>query len=72
MADLLIRNVDPDIVARIDADAERQGVSRSEYVRRGLEGMAFPHGRTTMADLERFADLARDLLDDEVMSKAWD
>lgn len=72
MTDILIRNVDPDVVARIDNDAQRSGLSRSEYLRQGLEGIAYPRGRTTRADLERFAVLAGDLLDDEVMRKAWD
>lgn len=72
MADILIRNVDADVVARIDNDAERLGLSRSEYLRQGLEGIAYPRGRATRADWDRFADLASDLLDDEVMRKAWD
>lgn len=72
MADMLIRNLDPDVVARLKTNAERRGLSRSEYVRRELEEIAFPRGRTTMADLKRFAELASDLLDEDVMSKAWD
>jgi len=72
MADILVRNVDADVVARIDHEAERLGVSRSEYLRRTLESVAFPRGRATDADFERFAELASDLLDDEVMAKAWD
>ena len=72
MTDILIRNVDAEVVARIDNDAKRLGLSRSEYLRQGLAEIAYPRGRTTMADIERFATLASDLLDDEVMSKAWD
>ena len=72
MGDVLIRNVDADVLARIDNDAARQGLSRSEYLRRGIEGIAFPQGRTTLADFERLADLAGDLLNEDVMDKAWD
>ncbi|MFT4088262.1 MAG: CopG family transcriptional regulator [Gordonia sp. (in: high G+C Gram-positive bacteria)] len=72
MTDILIRNVDDAVLARIDDEAQRRGVSRSEFLRQGLHTIAYPRSRTTQADLERFSNLASDLLDDDVMSKAWD
>ncbi len=72
MTDILIRNVDDDVIARIDSEAERLGVSRSEFLRQALRAISSPRGRTTRADLDRFSHLAADLLDDDVMAKAWD
>jgi hypothetical protein len=39
MTDLLIRDVDEESVRRIDSDAERQGLSRNEYLRREVMGL---------------------------------
>ena len=36
MTDILIRDVPEDVVAAVDANAGRLGLSRSEYVRRRL------------------------------------
>ncbi|WP_293699057.1 ribbon-helix-helix protein, CopG family [uncultured Agrococcus sp.] len=72
MADILIRNLDVAVVEGIDSEAKRLGLSRSEFLRRELVSIALPKGKASKADFERFADLASDLLDDEVMSKAWD
>ena len=72
MTDILIRNVDDEVIARIDDEAQSLGMSRSEYLRQQLKTIAHPRGRTTRADLDRFSALAGDLLDDEVMAKAWD
>ncbi|GAB09469.1 hypothetical protein GOARA_038_00160 [Gordonia araii NBRC 100433] len=72
MTDILIRNVDDDVIARIDSEAQGLGLSRSEYLRQGLRTLAYPRGRTTRADLKRFSELASDLLDEDVMAKAWD
>lgn len=73
MADILIRGLSAEAVARIDADAAAQGLSRSEYLRRHFED-GVPGGRDTvltMADLRRASDAARDLLDEQVMRDAW-
>lgn len=72
MADILIRDVDDDVIARIDGEAERLGVSRSEFLRRELRAISSSRGRTTRADLNRFSVLAADLLDDDAMAKAWE
>ncbi|TDW65584.1 type II toxin-antitoxin system VapB family antitoxin [Kribbella pratensis] len=72
MSDVLIRDVPDDVLAVIDHRAAGLGLSRSEYLRRQLSQEA---GRSevtvTVADLERFSDLARDLEDPEVMDQAW-
>ena len=71
MADILIQGVPDDVVNAIDARASRQGLSRTDYLRRALIREATPTGRrTTMEDLRRFADLAQDLQDDEIMRRA--
>lgn len=72
MADLLIRNVDEDTIRRIDANAARLGISRSEYLRREVQRAArVSSTRTTWADLERSAEACADLLDEEIMARAW-
>lgn len=74
MTDILIRDVPDDVVAAIDAKASRVGLSRAEYLRRALERERTPDpnsGPVTTSHLQRFADLASDLDDPEVMSGAW-
>lgn len=68
MIDILIRNVDDTVVAQIDREAHHLGLSRSEYLHRWLRDLTSPR-HTTHADLERFSELASDLLDAEVMAK---
>ncbi|MGW7679537.1 type II toxin-antitoxin system VapB family antitoxin [Kribbella sp. NPDC054772] len=72
MSDVLIRDVPDEVLAVIDHRAAGLGLSRSEYLRRQLSQEA---GRSevavTVADLERFSNLARDLDDPDVMDKAW-
>jgi hypothetical protein len=72
MTDLLIRDVPDDVLAAIDAKAQRLGVSRSEYVRRVLarERLATDVD-VTVEDLERFGDTFAELADDDVMRQAW-
>lgn len=73
MVDILIQGVPDDVVNAIDARAKRQGLSLTDYVRRALVREATPTGRrTTVEDLRRFADLAQDLQDDEIMRGAWE
>jgi hypothetical protein len=72
MADLLIRDVPAEDVARIDAHAARLGLSRTEYLRRRLrQEAARSLGPVTTDDLKRFSSRFSDLADDEVMRRAW-
>lgn len=72
MADVLIRNVPAEVLAVLDARASRLGLSRAAYLRRLLDR---EHARgdepVTVASLERLAELAADLDDPDVMSRAW-
>lgn len=73
MTDILIRDVPPDVLAAIDAKAERQGLSRSEYLRRQIAlDAGSPAQRVTVEDLRRSATAFRDLDDPEIRSGAWD
>jgi plasmid stability protein len=69
MTDLLIRDVPDDVVAAIDADASRHGLSRSEYLRRTLAQAAArtPNVGVTVDDLRRFESTFADLADEEIM-----
>jgi len=72
MGDVLIRDVDDDVIAAIDENAARLGVSRSEYVRRCLARDAAAQGRAVgVDDLAQFADTFRDLANPGIMSQAW-
>ena len=72
MTDILIRDVPEDVVAALDAQAGRLGLSRSEYVRRRLaQDAARQDSPVSIEDLARFADVFGDLTDPEVMSRAW-
>ena len=72
MSDVLIRNVPDHVLATIDSNATRLGLSRTQYLRRKLtqdaEGSTTP---VTIADLRTFSASFIDLADDEVMSAAW-
>lgn len=72
MADLLIRNVEADVLSRIDAVAEGLGVSRNEFLRRELTRIAdAATRRATVDDLKRSMELLADLGDKTVMERAW-
>ena len=72
MPDVLIRDVPPEDLARIDALAARQGLSRTEYLRRRLhQDAARSEVAVTLEDLQILAERAADLADPEVMKKAW-
>ncbi len=72
MSDILIRDVPDDVLAAIDAKAQRAGLSRTEYLRRTL---ARERSETlidiTIDDLAAFAETFADLGDDSVMDRAW-
>jgi len=72
MADVLIRDVPSEVLATIDAKARRAGLSRTEYLRRALAREHTSGALVTIADLDRVAETARDLADDEVMRRAWE
>lgn len=73
MTDILIRNVPPDVVAAIDNQARRLGLSRAEYLKRRLiRDAARPVTSVTVDDLEWFADSFADLDNSDIMAKAWD
>jgi hypothetical protein len=72
VADLLIRDVPDDVVAAIDAKAQRAGLSRTEYVRRALaRERADLSAQVTIDDLVEFSRTFADLEDVEVMRRAW-
>lgn len=70
--DILIRDVPDDVVAAIDAKAQRAGLSRTEYLRRALSRERKDAASdVTVEDLTRFARTFTDLADSEVMGRAW-
>ncbi len=72
MTDILIRDVPDNVVAAIDAQAKRFGLSRTVYLRRVLESANVRHtGPVTVDHLQRMAGLTADLGDPDVMSGAW-
>ena len=72
MAEVLICDVPDEVLAVIDRRAAHLGLSRSEYLRRQLiQEAARSEVAVTVADLQRFSELARDLEDPEVMRQAW-
>jgi hypothetical protein len=73
MTDLLIRDVPDDVVAAIEANARRLGLSRTEYLRRTLaRERSTGAGEVTVDDLTRFADTFADLCDPDLMRRAWE
>ncbi|MGH9277969.1 MAG: type II toxin-antitoxin system VapB family antitoxin [Acidimicrobiales bacterium] len=71
MPDILIRDLPDHVVAVIDANAQRLGLSRNEYLRRQLSAEARPQPTATIADLKRSAAVFADLNDPTVMAGAW-
>jgi len=71
MPDVLIRDLPDHVVAAIDANAHRLGLSRNEYLRRQLASEARPHATVTVEDLQRSAAAFADLKDSDVMTSAW-
>lgn len=72
MTDILIRNVPDDLVAAIEANANRVGLSRAEYLRRTLERERHSTGDVvTVESLARFSEAFADLDDADVMRAAW-
>lgn len=72
MGDVLIRDVPDDVLAAIDSQASRLGLSRNEYLRRQLSQEALrDHVTVTADDLHRFSERFADLGDPDVMDQAW-
>ena len=72
MPDVLIRGLSDAAIARIDAAAASQGLSRNEYLRRRFEAeRSAATAKLTVEDLRRAAGAAKDLDDPEVMETAW-
>jgi plasmid stability protein len=72
MNDILIRDIPDDVLAAIDARADRAGLSRSEYLRRTLaREKSGAIAEVTVDDLARFSEWFADLADTDVMSDAW-
>lgn len=72
VTDILIRDVPADVVAALDAQAGRLGLSRTEYLKRQLTHAAEPSvPPVAHKDLEWFAEAFTDLSDPEVMASAW-
>lgn len=71
MSDVLIRDLSDDELARIDAEATRLGLDRSEYLRRWFSPDALrplpPARPVAAADFEKFAPLA----DQGLIRDAW-
>ena len=72
MADVLVRDVPDEVLTAIDANAQRLGISRSEYLRPTRAKVATTGaGPVTVADLIQFEEQFADLGDDDVMRQAW-
>ncbi len=72
MANILIRDIPDELLAAIDARAQRVGLSRAEYLRRALEReRSVNAGPVKVEHLRQVAQLAEDLDDATVMSGAW-
>ncbi|MDR3070687.1 MAG: antitoxin [Propionibacteriaceae bacterium] len=72
MADLLIRDVPKEAVQAIGAAAQSLGLSRNEYLRRQLIGLARPtRAMVSLADLQRSSTAVEGVLDAELMEQAW-
>jgi len=72
MSDVLIRDVPDDVLAALESQALRLGLSRNEYLRRQLAQEARrSSAKVTTDDLRWFTEAFGDLADPEVMRQAW-
>ncbi len=69
MTDILIRDVPDEVVAALDANAQRAGLTRAEFLRRVLAEQRQPP--LTREHLNHFAERTADLGDSDVMTAAW-
>lgn len=70
MADVLIRGVPDEVLASIDAHAQRLGLSRVEYIRRRLAADASV-APVSAEDLRQLSEACADLADESAMDQAW-
>jgi hypothetical protein len=73
MPDILIRDVDPSALARIDAAAQRTGVSRNVLLKELLARYADEQtpGELTDEQVATFGESVRDLVDEDRRADAW-
>lgn len=73
MPDVLIRDVDPATLARIDAAAKRTGLSRNVLLRELLAQYADEQESAALTDqqIEAFGSSVRDLLEENTRAAAW-
>jgi hypothetical protein len=71
VADILIRDLPDEVLAAIDTNARRVGLSRTEYIRRALSRERDAATDVSVADLVAFTETFSDLADPEVMRSAW-
>lgn len=72
MADILIRDVPDDVVAAIEANAKRVGLSKAEYLRRTINREHRNTGcEVTVESLQHFSETFADLADPDMMHAAW-
>lgn len=73
MPDVLIRDVDPSALARIDAAAQRTGVSRNVLLKELLARYADEQAPVELTDeqVAEFGESVRDLLDEDRRADAW-
>lgn len=72
MPDVLIRDVDPSALARIDAAAQRTGVSRNVLLKELLARCADDQTLgSTDEQVAAFGESVRDLLDNHRRADAW-
>jgi len=73
MADLLIRDISPELVNALDEKASALGLSRVEFLRRTLSREAqVSVDSVTEAHLVALLELLPDLADEEIMRGAWE
>lgn len=70
---MLIRDVDPSALARIDAAAQRTGVSRNVLLKELLARYADEQapGELTDDEVAAFGESVRDLLDEDRRAAPW-
>lgn len=72
MPDVLIRNIPAEDLERLDEQARRYGLSRSDFLRRQLHQQAQRSTNSvTVSDLNAMSDLLIDLEDPTIMDQAW-
>lgn len=72
MADLLIRDIAPEVVVALDEKAKALGISRVELLRRSIaREISISTESVTEQHLAHLATLLPDLDDDHIMRGAW-